>query len=267
MSRHGKRRRSSFPGTDSAPGEQWERSFSYQPESRHRGAHRMPPPPHALRGRAVALAMAAGAVVSAGHLFARETGKPADQAQYQAVGQARVLAPTVEPELLDETAPPDLGAFADVLHSGEKFAEDLQAQHDSALRPLFTKFATGVFTSGYGARWGTLHPGVDVAAPIGTPIYAVEDGTVISAGPAEGFGMWVRVLGDDGTVTVYGHINTALVEIGQHVLAGDEIATVGNRGESTGPHCHFEVWLHGTDRIDPIPWLATRGIGLGPERD
>lgn len=211
--------------------------------------------------------MAAGAVVSAGHLWL-ERQTPVDTVPYQAVGQAKAVeSVTAEPELLEDTAPTDLGQFSDVLHNGEKFAEDLQAQADAALRPLFTKFATGTFTSGFGQRWGVLHAGVDIAAPIGTPIFAVEDGTVISAGPAEGFGMWVRVLGDDGTVTVYGHINTALVSVGQHVLAGDEIATVGNRGESTGPHCHFEVWLNGTDRIDPLPWLATRGIGLGPERD
>ncbi|MEV6277803.1 M23 family metallopeptidase [Nocardia sp. NPDC051832] len=225
----------------------------------------MPPPPHALRGRAVAVAMAAGALVSAGHLW-RDLQKPADTLQYQAMAQPRAVAPSVESELLEEAAPAELGQFGDVLHNGEKFAEHLQAEHDAALRPLFTKFATGIFSSGYGQRWGVLHGGVDVAAPIGTPIFAVEDGTVISAGPAEGFGMWVRVLGDDGTVSVYGHINTALVDVGQRVLAGDEIATVGNRGESTGPHCHFEVWLHGTERIDPLPWLATRGISLGPER-
>nr|WP_309234601.1 M23 family metallopeptidase [Nocardia sp. XZ_19_385] len=266
MSRHGKGRRTRGNGPHPEWFDEWERSSSYQPYSGRRGAHRMPPPPHGLRGRAVAVAMAAGAVVSAGHLW-RDLEKPADTVQYQAMGQPRVVEPSAEPQLLDEATPTELGQFSEVLHNGEKFAEHLRAEHDAALRPLFTKFTTGVFSSGYGQRWGVLHAGVDVAAPIGTPIFAVEDGTVISAGPADGFGMWVRVLGDDGTVTVYGHINTALVTVGQQVVAGDEIATVGNRGESTGPHCHFEVWLHGTERIDPLPWLATRGIGLGPERD
>ena len=67
--------------------------------------------------------------------------------------------------------------------------------------------------------------------------------------------------------TGYGHIDTATVSQGQRVLAGDQIATMGNRGFSTGPHCHFEVWLNGTDKIDPVPWLATRGISLGAQRD
>ncbi|MFI9510428.1 M23 family metallopeptidase [Nocardia sp. NPDC052566] len=241
------------------------------------GAHRLPAPPAALKGRAAIVAMAAGAaVVATGQMFGNSDVKPAQTADYQAVGQARTIAlpdaaPPAQgddsPQLLDAKGPVDIGQFSDLLHNGAEYAQELAEQEAAKLRPLFTKFASGTFTSGYGARWGTLHPGVDVAAPIGTPIYAVEDGTVIDAGPAAGFGMWVRVRGDDGTVTVYGHINTALVSVGEHVLAGDEIATVGNRGESTGPHCHFEVWLNGTNRIDPIPWLATRGISLGPERD
>jgi murein DD-endopeptidase MepM/ murein hydrolase activator NlpD len=50
-------------------------------------------------------------------------------------------------------------------------------------------------------------------------------------------------------------------------MAGDQIATVGNRGFSTGPHCHFEVWPDGVHKVDPLPWLASRGISLGPEED
>lgn len=240
------------------------------PAKRRGGRHRLPPPPSALKGRAAVLAVAAGAFVAAGQMVTTGTDKPSTQSvETIALGQQQALAPalpSVEPGLLDE-GPVDVAQFGDMLSNGNRVAEELTAQAEEKLRPLFVKFASGIFTSGYGMRWGALHAGVDVAAPIGTPIVAVEDGTVISAGPAEGFGMWVRVLGDDGTITVYGHINTALVSVGEHVTAGDEIATVGNRGESTGPHCHFEVWLNGTDRIDPLPWLATRGIGLGPERD
>ncbi|WP_342215912.1 peptidoglycan DD-metalloendopeptidase family protein [Nocardia brasiliensis] len=246
-----------------------------EPRKRRGGRHRMPPPPTALKGRAAIVAVAAGAIVAAGQNL--ETGsakEPAQSVAPMAQGQPQAVevaaagaAPnSTDPGLLAE-GPATLGQFADMLQNGSKVADEIAADVQAKLRPLFVKFTSGTFTSGYGMRWGTLHPGVDVAAPIGTPIVAVEDGTVISAGPASGFGMWVRVLGDDGTVTVYGHINTALVSVGQHVTAGDEIATVGNRGETTGPHCHFEVWLNGTDRIDPLPWLATRGIGLGPERD
>lgn len=115
----------------------------------------------------------------------------------------------------------------------------------------------GRVTSGFGSRWGKTHYGVDVAAPIGTPIQAVSDGTVIEAGPASGFGLWLRLRHTDGTVTVYGHINRALAKVGQKVKAGDEIAEVGNRGKSTGPHLHLEIWPQGRRdlRVDPAVWF------------
>ncbi|HEY5841542.1 MAG TPA: M23 family metallopeptidase, partial [Mycobacterium sp.] len=78
-----------------------------------------------------------------------------------------------------------------------------------------------------------------------------------------GYGAWVKLRHSDGTVTLYGHVNTWLVSVGQRVMAGDQIATIGNRGNSTGPHCHFEVMPNGQDRIDPVPWLAQRGINVG----
>jgi len=77
----------------------------------------------------------------------------------------------------------------------------------------------------------------------------------------------VKLLHADGTVTLYGHINTTLVSVGQRVMAGDQIATMGNRGNSTGPHLHFEVLQGGTERIDPVPWLAQRGLMVGNYAD
>jgi murein DD-endopeptidase MepM/ murein hydrolase activator NlpD len=122
----------------------------------------------------------------------------------------------------------------------------------------------GTVTSGYGARWGTTHYGVDIAAPIGTPIHAVTDGAVIEAGPASGFGLWVRLQHPNGDVTVYGHVNTIDRPQGAQVGAGEQIATVGNRGQSTGPHLHLEVWPGGdrNARVDPVPWLADHGVQL-----
>ncbi|UFS97304.1 M23 family metallopeptidase [Nocardia huaxiensis] len=171
------------------------------------------------------------------------------------------------PEILTAAPFDDPEEIQRLLANGQHAAADIEARATAGLRPLFVKFTQGTFTSGYGSRWGVTHFGVDLAAPIGTPIEAVEDGTVLSAGPADGFGMWVRLLHDDGTITVYGHVDTTTVTVGQRVLAGDEIATVGNRGFSTGPHCHFEVWLNGNQKVDPLPWLASRGISLGPEQD
>ncbi|MFJ2834164.1 M23 family metallopeptidase [Nocardia sp. NPDC087230] len=245
---------------------------------RRGGAHRVPAPPAALKGRAAVIAVAAGAVVAAGQAAMADPGQPAHGVDYEAAGQIHEIAAqsmstadidenSTGASVLEASAIADKSHFDDILAKGQKFAEDLAAQESAKLRPLFAKFTSGNYTSGFGARWGVQHLGIDVAGPIGTPIYSVADGTVIEAGPASGFGMWVRVLHDDGTVTIYGHIDTATVSQGQRVLAGDQIATMGNRGFSTGPHCHFEVWLNGTDKIDPVPWLATRGISLGAQRD
>ncbi|WP_231502692.1 M23 family metallopeptidase [Blastococcus sp. URHD0036] len=119
-------------------------------------------------------------------------------------------------------------------------------------------------TSTFGARWGTLHAGIDLAAPMDTPEYAAADGVVLEAGPASGFGLAVYIQHDNGDVTVYGHMDQILVQPGQVVRAGDTIALLGNRGQSTGPHLHFEVHQGGLDgtRIDPLPWLRERGVQI-----
>ena len=125
--------------------------------------------------------------------------------------------------------------------------------------------AAGYTSSCYGARWGVTHFGVDIAAPAGTPIYAATSGMVLRAGPATGFGLAVYIRGDDGAVTVYGHVNRYFVEAGDRVRAGQQIAEVGNRGQSTGPHLHFEVHPDGamySGAVNPGPWMRARGVAL-----
>jgi murein DD-endopeptidase MepM/ murein hydrolase activator NlpD len=124
----------------------------------------------------------------------------------------------------------------------------------------------GRVSSCFGARWGVTHYGVDIANSIGTPVYAVASGVVKRAGAATGFGQAVYILGDDGYVTVYGHVNQYFVRAGERVSAGEQIATVGNRGQSTGPHLHFEVHSGGrlySNQLNPVPWLNNRGIYIG----
>jgi murein DD-endopeptidase MepM/ murein hydrolase activator NlpD len=119
-------------------------------------------------------------------------------------------------------------------------------------------------TSSFGPRWGTLHAGIDLAAPMHTPEFAVMDGVVLEAGPASGFGLAVYIRHENGDVTVYGHMDKILVAAGQVVKAGDTIALLGNRGQSTGPHLHFEVHVGGLNgqKIDPLPWLRTAGVDI-----
>ncbi|NMM88058.1 metallopeptidase [Rhodococcus sp. SRB_17] len=255
---------------------------------RRTGAHRIPTPPSALKGRAAVLAVAAGAVVAAGQAVVNNgSANAVDHSDVAlanessaiattALPQAAQFAPTAAaslttaadaPQVLNVAAPTDLSQFSNLLAKGQRFSEERAARESAARRPLFVLPAAGTFTSNFGSRWGTLHAGVDIAGPIGTPILAVADGTVIDSGPASGFGMWVRLQHADGTITVYGHIDTSVVTVGQQVMAGDQIATMGNRGFSTGPHLHFEVHLAGENKIDPLPWLASRGISLGIEQD
>ena len=156
--------------------------------------------------------------------------------------------------------------FAD-LAKGAWFDQQRAIEAARQFRPLYVKYTTGVFTSGFGMRWGAMHGGIDVANAVGTPIMAVGDGVIIKANDAgDGYGNSVKIRHTDGTVTHYGHMSQVLVTVGQQVLAGDQIGLMGSTGDSTGPHCHFEVYVGGEgmgNRIDPLPWLASRGIDVG----
>ena len=140
-------------------------------------------------------------------------------------------------------------------------AADPPADRTTATVADGVQMVTGRVSSGFGVRWGRSHNGIDIAAPVGTPIRAPLPGEVVASGPASGFGMWVRVRHDDGTITTYGHVNRSLVRVGEQVAAGEEIAEVGNRGRSTGPHLHMEVETPGGTTVNPRPWLDGHGIG------
>ncbi|MFN2523775.1 MAG: M23 family metallopeptidase [Mycobacteriales bacterium] len=127
-----------------------------------------------------------------------------------------------------------------------------------AAAPLWVRPVAGRFTSGFKWRWGRMHAGIDLAGPYGSPVRSVGAGTVIEAGQESGYGNIVKVRLEDGTVTYYAHLSRIVVYSGP-VTAGQVIAREGNTGHSTGPHLHFEVRIGGT-AINPIPWLAKRGI-------
>ncbi|MGV0025122.1 peptidoglycan DD-metalloendopeptidase family protein [Phormidesmis priestleyi] len=116
--------------------------------------------------------------------------------------------------------------------------------------------AKGMLTSPYGWRWGRMHKGIDIAAPIGTPVVAAAPGKVITAGWNDGgYGNLVEVKHTDGSVTLYGHNNRILVKVGQQVAQGQQIAEMGSTGFSTGPHSHFEVHLPGQGAVNPVAYL------------
>ncbi|ASO21368.1 murein DD-endopeptidase MepM/ murein hydrolase activator NlpD [Actinoalloteichus hoggarensis] len=188
----------------------------------------------------------------------RVAAEEAAVAEEEAAAEAAAAEEAAAEEAAAEATAAQEQAAADEEAAEARVAEEAAPAQAS---PEFAKPTTGTFTSGFGARWGTTHYGIDIANSIGTPIVSATSGTVINAGSASGFGQWVRVQADDGTITVYGHIETYSVSVGQRVAAGEQIATMGNRGQSTGPHLHFEVHVNG-QKIDPQPWLAARGISV-----
>ena len=109
-------------------------------------------------------------------------------------------------------------------------------------------------SSYYGMRWGTLHTGVDLAAPYGSKIYASDGGTVTFAGWKGSYGYLVIISHGGLLETYYAHCSKILVSVGDNVYQGQNIALVGSTGYSTGPHCHFEVRFNGTPN-NPLNYL------------
>lgn len=238
----------------------------------------MNPPSSALRGRVVVAAVAVGAFAAAAAgqtLQAAGQSSPSDDiapladsknASAQLGGGIGGSSSAAAPEVLTvakiSTAPVEAQKIASTNQIVQARAAALAAAKAEAERPKFVRPAQGTFTSGFGARWGTTHYGIDIANSIGTPIVAAADGVVIEAGPASGFGLWVRIQHDDGTITVYGHMLDYSVQEGERVKAGEQIARIGNRGQSTGPHLHFEVWDADGLKINPRTWLLEHGVSL-----
>ncbi len=258
------------------------------------GTHRLPAPPAASAcGRATVAAVAAGAVVAAGQTliapFVPANASPQTVSAFTPVSQTATAAPDpavraiggdqLAPNALsiasalDPASAVDVRSLAKATDIGTRLAKEaalIDAAEANGAQDahvvgdeVYVRPTQGEFTSGFGARWGVVHYGIDLANAIGTPIYAYTDGVVEDAGPASGFGLWVVLRHPDGTHSVYGHVNRMFVTVGEHVQAGQQIAEIGNRGESTGPHLHFEIWAPDGTKINPIPWLAEHGIDIG----
>lgn len=139
---------------------------------------------------------------------------------------------------------------------------------------------TAAFTSSFGVRSdpfkgsAAMHAGIDLAGPVGTPIYATADGTVTDAAwNSGGYGNLVKLNHGRGIETRYGHLSQILVRPGQQVKRGDMIARMGSTGRSTGSHLHYEVRIDGR-AVNPIPFmkstdylLAIRTRGAGQPMD
>ncbi|SDP14395.1 Peptidase family M23 [Actinopolyspora xinjiangensis] len=245
-----------------------------------------------MRGRIVVAAVAAGAFAAAGQAMASEQDKPEGPQEDHtplASGQnaaaslgsvsdgtkpgttevggttrgsdgAGVGGAVPAPEILPVARTTDTNDEVRKLAKSQRVEQAREEALREARQPDYVAPTVGTFTSGFGGRWGTTHYGIDIANSKGTKIVSVAEGTVIEAGPASGFGLWVRVQHSDGTISVYGHVNSITANVGEHVEAGEQIATMGNRGFSTGTHLHFEIWDPSGTKINPLPWLNERGV-------
>nr|WP_272857893.1 DUF5930 domain-containing protein [Paracoccus stylophorae] len=110
------------------------------------------------------------------------------------------------------------------------------------------------YTSPFGRRWGRMHKGVDMAGPVGTPVYATADGVVTFAGWQNGYGRIIIVRHPFGLETRYPHLNAIRVEVGQEVARGERVGDMGNSGRSTGSHLHYEVRVNG-EAVDPMGYI------------
>ena len=234
-------------------------------QARRGGAHRRQSR-NRPGGRALVLSVATGALLAAGtsasHASTGSVSAPVELDQQPLAPLDQALASA--PEILQVPKLADLGRLAEQLARGTERDTDRASREAASRQPLTMATVSGPLTSKSVARWGSTHYGLDIANEIGTPIVSVTDGTVLESGPASGFGLWVRILQDDGTIGVFGHINETLVTAGQKVRAGELIATVGNRGQSTGPHLHYEVWQADGQKVDPMAWLDARGVQIQP---
>ena len=117
----------------------------------------------------------------------------------------------------------------------------------------------GMFSSGYGWRWGRMHKGIDIANNVGTPILASRGGQVISAGWNEGgYGYLVEIRHEDGSMSRYAHNSQILVRTGDMVSQGSVISLMGSTGRSTGPHLHFEILPPGRGAVNPLQFLPAK---------
>jgi murein DD-endopeptidase MepM/ murein hydrolase activator NlpD len=145
--------------------------------------------------------------------------------------------------------------------ASEALAAKLRAEAEgvatgsAANAPGFIWPVSGPITSPFGMRWGTLHPGIDIGVPSGTPVHAAAAGKVVWCGWMSGYGNLVMIDHGGGFATAYGHNTSIAVSCDQEVAQGQVIAYSGCTGFCTGPHVHFEVRVNGTP-VDPLGYLG-----------
>lgn len=151
--------------------------------------------------------------------------------------------------------PPDW-TLLDGLDGASGLITDYGPRGQDFVRPVYGPVAVA-----FGTGSGGIRESIDITIGVNEWIYAVADSTVEESGPVSELGMWIVLRHTDGTRSVYGRINRSLVNVGDMVTAGEQIAEVDKRDTSTAPHLHFEIRHIRGMKIDPLAWLNERGIG------
>jgi murein DD-endopeptidase MepM/ murein hydrolase activator NlpD len=184
------------------------------------------------------------------------------------VSGAADLGPIGKPDKTAETLAESTYAQADQAkksaadHKAKK--QDKPKQKPAWVSPVDKPYEfTGTYNQG-GARWAAKHSGQDFAAPTGTPVKAVNSGTVVEAGWGGAYGNNIVIKHSNGKYTQYGHLSKMDVSVGQTVGTDKEIGKIGSTGNSSGPHLHFEVRTtpYYGSAVNPIDYLKAEGVKL-----
>ncbi|MGL5206347.1 MAG: peptidoglycan DD-metalloendopeptidase family protein [Acidaminococcaceae bacterium] len=147
-----------------------------------------------------------------------------------------------------------------IAYKYENLSNMLEQLEQKSVTPNLWPTDSGEISSRYGYRYdpfgygGDYHPGIDIAANYGDPVYASAAGDIEQAGWNGGYGRYVRISHGNGYETAYAHMSAIAVNSGEGVKKGDIIGYVGSSGYSTGPHLHFEVLSNG-QTVNPLKIL------------
>ncbi|MFE2298225.1 M23 family metallopeptidase [Streptomyces sp. NPDC059445] len=190
----------------------------------------------------------------------------ADQIDAQAFAQQRAADEAAARKQAEQTARKQAAEQASKLREAkERAAREAERKRlNTFVMPITGSYvSTGYQASS--ALWSSgSHTGVDFHAASGTSVHAVGSGTVVTAGWGGAYGNQVVIKMHDGTYTMYGHLSSIGVSVGQAVTPGQQIGLSGDTGNTTGPHLHFEARTtaeYGSD-IDPVAYLRSHGVNV-----
>ncbi|MEU6258673.1 peptidoglycan DD-metalloendopeptidase family protein [Streptomyces sp. NPDC047043] len=190
------------------------------------------------------------------------------QALEQRNNELATLKATIEQKLEEAQGRLQGEANASVAAGSCRGAVRLDQPQTAFTQPWVAPVETYQLSAGFGSggeRWVNRHTGQDFAVPIGTPVRAVGAGRVVSVACGGPFGIAIVIQHANGYCTQYAHLAAVTVDQGEQVRTGQWIGQSGTTGNSTGPHLHFEVRVtpEAGSAVDPVPWLAARGVPVG----